>query len=76
MTKNVIFVSVAVAAVTLSGVVYCKLARKCCFAEKDDYEGGGSTRTLFKKDVKGKNSYKRLAKESLVPQFKVIEDYA
>lgn len=77
MWKNAVFISVAVVAVALAGVVYCKLARKCCFAEKDDYEGGASQgdRVLFKKEVKSKNSHKRRAKESLVPHFKVVEDH-
>lgn len=63
---------------TIGGVVYCKTQKKACFAEKEEEaaEGGETDKTLFKKEVKSKNSHKRHTKESLVPSFKVAEEEA
>lgn len=57
------------------GVGYCKYSGKFCFAKEDDpKEGGDADKTMYKKEVKSKNSHKRHAKESLMPSFKVAEE--
>lgn len=57
------------------GVGYCKYSGKFCFAKEDDpKEGGDADKTVYKKEVKSKNSHKRHAKESLMPSFKVAEE--
>merc|ERR1712146_558242 len=72
-----VVVGVIAAALAIGGIIYCKCNKKCCFEEKEDLEGGQRTdRTLFKKEVKSKNSHKRHTKESLVPAFKVAEEEA
>ena len=72
-----VIVGVVAAALAIGGIVYCKCNKKCCFEEKEDLEGGQRTdKTLFKKEVKSKNSHKRHTKESLVPAFKVTEEEA
>lgn len=71
-----IIIGVVAAALAVGGIVYCKCNNKCCFAEKEEMEGGSTDRSLFKKEVKSKNSHKRHTKESLVPSFKVAEEEA
>ena len=63
---------------TIGGVIYCKTQKKACFAEKEEEaaEGGETDKTLFKKEVKSKNSHKKHTKESLMPSFKVAEEQA
>jgi hypothetical protein len=57
------------------GVGYCKYTNKFCFSKEDDpKEGGDADKTVYKKEVKSKNSHKRHAKESLMPSFKVAEE--
>lgn len=80
-TNSAIWVVIILALLTTCGsVTYCKMSKKCCFAEKDDAalanEGGESDRSLFKKEVKSKNSHKKHSKESLMPAFKVTEEQA
>ena len=61
---------------TIGGVAVCKSKKTCCFAEKDHVsanEGGESDKTLFKREVKSKKSKKKLAKESLMPAFNVVD---
>ena len=72
-----VVVGVIAAALAIGGIIYCKCNKKCCFEEKEDLEGGQKTdKSLFKKEVKSKNSHKRHTKESLVPAFKVAEEEA
>lgn len=64
---------------TVGGVTYCKVAKKACFAEKDDVsanEGGECDKTLFKSEIKSKKSHKKSRKESLMPTFKVADEQA
>lgn len=64
---------------TVGGITYCKCAKKCCFAEKDEElaaEGGQTDKSLFKKEVKSKKAHKKQVKESLMPEFKVAEEQA
>ena len=43
-------VGVSAVVLALGGCIYCKCAKKCCFAEsKDDMEGGSTDRQVFKK---------------------------
>ena len=72
-----IIIGVVAAALAIGGIVYCKCNNKCCFADKEgDMEGGATDKTLFKKEVKSKNSHKRHTKENLMPAFKVAEEEA
>lgn len=72
-----IIFGVFAAALAIGGIIYCKCNKKCCFEEKEDLEGGQRTdKTIFKKEVKSKNSNKRHTKESLMPSFKVAEQEA
>lgn len=69
-----IIVAIVAVVLVIGGVVYCKCAKKCCFAEDKQMEGG--ERVIYKQEVKSKNSQKRHAKESLVPSFQVAEEQA
>jgi len=70
-------IGLAAIVIALGGCIYCKCAKKCCFAEnKEENEGGSSDRQVFKKQVKSKNSHKRHAKENLVPTFQVADEQA
>lgn len=58
----------------IGGLAYCKCAKKLCFADKEEMEGGATDKSIFKKEIKSKSTHKRNAKESLVPTFKVEEE--
>ena len=73
-----IIIIILVVLISIGSVVYCKVAKKCCFAEKDEVsaEGGESDKNLFKNEVKSKNSKKKNNKESLMPSFQVADEQA
>lgn len=58
----------------IGGLAYCKCAKKLCFADKEEMEGGATDKSIFKKEIKSKSTHKRNAKESLVPTFKVEDE--
>lgn len=63
--------------VVVGGVAWCKCNKKFCFEDKEAAEEGGETdKTVYKQEVKSKNSHKRHAKESLMPAFKVADEQA
>ena len=56
----------------VGAVCCCKYKKTCCFKQDDQMEGGlKEDKTIYKKEVKSKNSHKRHAKETLVPTFQV-----
>jgi len=72
-----IIIGVLAAAIAVGGVSYCYCKKKMCFAEKEEANEGGETdKTVYKQEVKSKNSHKRHAKESLMPAFQVAEEQA
>lgn len=72
-----IIILVLLALLSIGGVVYCKVAKKCCFAEKEEgeegvqAEGGVSDKALFKKSKKNKTQ-----KDALIPSFQVADEQA
>ena len=62
-----IALSVTAVVLVICGVGCCKYKKTCCFKEEGMGEGGD--RETFKREIKGKNSHKVHAKESLVPTF-------
>ena len=63
--------------VVVGGVAWCKCNKKFCFEDKENADEGGETdKSVYKQEVKSKNSHKRHAKESLMPAFKVADDQA
>merc|ERR1719326_2084999 len=72
-----IIIGVLAAVVAVGGVSYCYCKKKMCFAEKEESNEGGETdKTVYKQEVKSKNSHKRHAKESLMPSFQVADEQA
>lgn len=70
-----LIIGTSIVGIALLSCVYCACAKKACFAQKEEMEGGQTDKQIFKKEVKkSKSSRKRDTKESLVPTFKVEEE--